>query len=90
MYTDSLAVQIFNLSILLDLEKIAIGGGISASPLLLQTLKQSMEFFRKNSPQAKYLPLLFNPELVVCKYKNDANLLGAYQHFNLLKKNGEL
>ena len=33
------AVQIYNLTVLLDVEKVAIGGGISKQPLLLESLR---------------------------------------------------
>ena len=36
-------VQIYNLSVLLDLEKVAIGGGISGQPLLIETLDRVYE-----------------------------------------------
>ena len=34
------AVQIYNLTVLLDVEKVAIGGGISKQPLLLDDLRR--------------------------------------------------
>ena len=35
------AVQIYNLTVLLDVEKVAIGGGISKQPLLLESLRSA-------------------------------------------------
>lgn len=74
-YCDTLATQIMNLTLLLDIHRIAIGGGISAQPLLFEKLIQKLSelnsFFR---PSAKALL----PQIVPCKYRNDANLYGAF------------
>jgi predicted NBD/HSP70 family sugar kinase len=80
-YTDKLAIQMFNLNIELDLEKICIGGGISRQPILMEYLKNSIEEIRTYHPdiiQGMDLPL---PVADVCKFHNDANLLGALYHF---------
>ncbi|PDX70890.1 hypothetical protein CGS55_16625, partial [Faecalibacterium prausnitzii] len=37
------AVQIYNLTVLLDVEKVAIGGGISKQPLLLESLRSAYD-----------------------------------------------
>lgn len=72
------AVQIYNLNQIFDCEKVAIGGGISAQPLLLELIKKNFDEIY-NSCYASTLP----PEIVVCEYRNDANLIGAlYQHLN--------
>lgn len=39
----AVAVQIYNLNVLLDLEKVAIGGGISKQPILVETLNEVYE-----------------------------------------------
>ncbi len=78
--SDDYAVQIYNLSILLDLERIAIGGGISADPLLIDYLHEAVERLRKRlpfGPESEALPIA---EIVPCKYRNDANLIGALYH----------
>ena len=72
-------VQIYNLSILLDLEKVAIGGGISGQPLLIETLDRVYEEkILKGHPfseeQARSLP---RPEIVPCAFGNAANQIGA-------------
>ena len=78
---DDYAVQIYNLSILLNLEKIAIGGGISADPLLMEYLTDAVDRLRKRLPfgegEIASLPIA---ELTVCRYRNDANLIGALYH----------
>ena len=79
-YTDLMAMQIFNVNILLDLEMFAIGGGISAQPKLLESLKESIQGIRSVHPDllaGTELPL---PEVTVCRFRNDANLIGALYH----------
>ena len=39
IYSKNLAIKIYNLQVLLDLDLIAIGGGISQQPLLLEVYK---------------------------------------------------
>lgn len=72
------AIQIYNVNQIFDCEKVAIGGGISAQPLLIELIKKNFDKVY-NSCYASTLP----PEIVVCEYRNDANLIGAlYQHLN--------
>ena len=80
-YTDSLAMMLFNINILLDLEKILIGGGISAQPVLLDSLKKSIRdiaTYHVDIVKGTSYPL---PVIDVCKFHNEANLLGALYHF---------
>lgn len=80
-YTDLLAIQLFNLNILLDLEKIVIGGGISEQKELMDSLKQSNENLSTIHPdivKGIQYPL---PNIDVCKFHNEANLIGALYHF---------
>lgn len=79
-YTDALAVQLFNINDLLDLDRIVIGGGISQQPLLLEYLKQSVEDIPKYHPDflsGIQLPL---PVVDTCHFYNDANMVGALYH----------
>lgn len=87
-YTDALAVQIYNLNILLDLDVIAIGGGISQQPLLHTLLKESMDEFMKHIPLRDISPYIPEPRMVHCEFYNDANLIGALYHY--LNQKGEL
>ncbi len=80
-YTDLLAIQLFNLNILLDLEKIVIGGGISEQKELMDSLKESIKNLSKIHPdivKGIQYPL---PNIDVCKFHNEANLIGALYHF---------
>lgn len=79
-YTGKLAMQLFGLNLLLDLDKICIGGGISQQPMLIKSLQRSVQQIKNIHPdlvQGTQLPL---PVTDVCKFYNDANLIGALYH----------
>ncbi len=80
-YTDRLAIQIYNLNIMLDLDVIAIGGGISQQPLLLEYLEKSIEQLVKYHPIQQLSPYIPTPNITTCRFYNDANLIGALYHF---------
>lgn len=72
-------VQIYNLTVLLDLEVVAIGGGISRQPLLLRMLNDIYEQeiiigHPYSEEQARSLP---RPAIVPCRFHNEANQVGA-------------
>lgn len=73
----NIAVQIFNLSWLLDLEKIAIGGGISRQPALIEKIREKFNEVQEKSMTARFRRTL-SVEIVPCQFSNDANLIGAY------------
>jgi predicted NBD/HSP70 family sugar kinase len=73
-YTRQIAVQIFNIQTLLDPERFAIGGGISAQPVFIEYIKKNLKELYTACPY--YVP---RAEVVTCKYQNDANLIGALQ-----------
>ena len=72
----AVAVQIYNLTVLLDVEKVAIGGGISKQPVLLQGLRSAYDglFASKDNPYMKGLP---RTEIVPCAFSSEANQVGA-------------
>lgn len=75
-YVKHLAIQINNYQFILDPEKIVIGGGISVQPLFLQMLKEELKKINEVYPWD--LPMA---DVAVCKFFNDANLIGAvYVH----------
>lgn len=81
MYTDDLAMTLFSLNNLLNLELICIGGGISAAPLLMEYLQKSIQKIPEYNPDMRAgldLPL---PDVRPCRFSNDANLIGALYHF---------
>lgn len=85
-FTDTLAVQIYNLNVILDLDVVAIGGGISKQPLLLEYLNRSMNELMEHHPIRKITPYVPKPEITNCKFYNDANLIGALYHYGVLKE----
>lgn len=75
-FAETAAVQLLNLQCILDAEKIAVGGGISAQPLLIQKLKGHSDRLYRDYPYP-----FFQPEITACRFRNDANLIGAYAQF---------
>lgn len=73
-YAHQLAVQIFNLQTILDPERFVIGGGISAQPALLDSIRENLRRMYAVCPYE--VP---HAEVVACKFQNDANLVGALQ-----------
>ena len=71
---EGIAVQIFNLQTILDSERIAIGGGISAQPVLIEYIRRHLNQLYSDCPY-----LIPRAGIVTCKFQNDANLYGAMQ-----------
>lgn len=74
-FCDKLVRQIYNLQALFDPQVIAIGGGISKQSLLLQYINKHIDRM-DNFYQSHNYPIQ-KPEVRVCHYGNDANLIGA-------------
>ena len=69
-------MQISNYQFIVDPERIAIGGGISAQPVLLELIKEALKELNTVFPYP--IPL---PDVVTCRFYNDSNLIGAlYVH----------
>lgn len=75
-FCERIALQILNIQVIFDAERVAIGGGISAQPLLLELIQKKFDEIYDSF----YLPV-YRPEITVCKFFNDANLIGAYYQF---------
>ena len=75
-FAKEIAVQIFNLQTVLDPQRFAIGGGISAQPVFLEAIRDNLKKLYAACPY--YVP---HAEIVTCKFQNDANLIGALQCF---------
>ena len=69
------AAGIYSIQAVLDLERYAIGGGISARQEVTDAVRAGLEEIFTN---VKMTPFS-KPEVVICRYGNDANLLGALQ-----------
>lgn len=78
-FTKPIARLIYNIQIFYDPEKIAIGGGISRQPLLLELIRKNLEYIYENMQ----LPVIMGQkaEVVACRYLSDSNLIGALRHF---------
>ena len=75
-FARGVAVMIFNLQVLFDPERFALGGGISIQQSFINAVKDKLDEIYKDMPV--YLP---RPEVVACKYYNDANLFGALYRY---------
>lgn len=76
------ATQIFNIHAIFDCEKVAIGGGISAQPLLIELIQKNLDMIFDSIGFE-----IYKPQLVPCYFRNDANLIGAlYQHLQTYGK----
>jgi len=73
-----LAQGIYNLQYSYDPEKIIIGGGVSSKEGLLSELTEHLEKIVEKVGIAPFVP-----EVELCKYKNDANLIGAVYNYQL-------
>lgn len=77
-YCEKVAVQLFNMQIMLDPQRVCLGGGVSENPIFVEGIQKAMNTFYDSLPVA--IPRL---EIVSCRYHNNANLLGAYVNFVL-------
>lgn len=75
-YCYNVVLQLHNIQCLLDPQRICIGGGISSNPVFIEGIKKAQEAFYAS------FPIEFpRAEIYKCKFENDANLIGAYQHY---------
>lgn len=81
-FTTNVALQIMNLQAVISPQKVAIGGGISAQPILIEYINNNLQ---KLHDQFGDNFKIFRPdiEIVPCEFRNDSNLIGAlYHHLN--------
>ena len=72
-----LAHHIYNIQTIIDAERVLIGGGISNEPMFIDLVKEAVdEVFDK-----AWVPAIPKPEVMVCKFQADANLIGAVYNF---------
>ncbi len=71
----NIAIQIYNLQVIYDPEKIAIGGGISRQPLVLELIQAGLDEIYEKRPLTVY-PV----NLAACEFRSDANLIGALHY----------
>ena len=75
-FTRRVAVKIFNIQMMFDPEKIAVGGGISAQKIFIDSVRANVEKIYSEE-LAKFKVEMPRAEIVPCKFLNDANLIGA-------------
>ena len=76
------AAYLYNIQLILDVERIAIGGGVSEQPVLLEKIR---EHYRELYAGPFPLPC-HEAEIVKCSFGNDSNLIGAlYWHLKGVK-----
>lgn len=73
-YGNQMAAGILSLQCVLDLPRYAIGGGISARPVVTDIVREKLNAFYDLHP--KGIPFS-RPEVVTCKFGNEANIIGA-------------
>ena len=73
-YAHGVAIKIFNLQMLFDPERFALGGGISARQSFIDAVQDKLDEICAVS--FDYLP---RPQIVACKYRNDANSLSLFK-----------
>ena len=81
-FTERIATQIFNLQNVLDPERFAIGGGISAQPVFIESIREHLARLYQACPRAVSFA-----EVVPCRFQNDANLYGALATYLQVHKN---
>lgn len=74
-FYDHFVIGLHSLQHVYDPEVILIGGGISSRKQLIQDLETAMDRLYKN-----YTEVLSRPEIRVCQFEADANLIGAVYH----------
>lgn len=74
-YCQEIVHIILNLQAILDIDKVVIGGGISAQPILIEMIEKQYHLIRN---QTQLIVDSFEPiDIAACQFGNEANLLGA-------------
>lgn len=73
-----LARFIYNSQVMLDVEVVALGGGISSRPAFVQTVARKVDDVF-DAAAAAFIALP-RPQVLACRHFNDANLVGALYH----------
>lgn len=80
-YCRNIAILIHNVQSIMDLDRYVIGGGISAQPIVTQTINRAYTSLGKELPIIE--ATLSQSQIVDSKFKNDANLYGALYNWLL-------
>ncbi|WP_289183673.1 ROK family protein [uncultured Dubosiella sp.] len=85
-FCETLATGLFALQYVLDVEIVAVGGGISRQPAMIAALRNALESVYARMPV--YCPASM-PQVEACAFSNDANLIGALYHYKTRQKQQE-
>ncbi len=77
-----MAVGLLNLQVSYDPDCLIIGGGISASDKIFAGIKQRLAELVQEKELAEFLP-----QVLLCQYRNEANLIGAAVSFEQKQRN---
>lgn len=75
-YCYEIAEQLMNFQLILDPQRIAIGGGISSQDILIEEINRQVEIV-----YGYLIPGFPLPKVVACEFRSDANLIGALSCF---------
>lgn len=71
---------------LLDIEKLAVGGGVSRQPILTGKIREAYDTLMAEYPVPQMIQALPRPEIVTCHFGGKANQVGAFlSYLNALK-----
>lgn len=76
-YCHQIAKLILNIQSVIDLEKYVIGGGISAQPIVTQTINQEYDALFEKEEMQWVKAMLTRPQIETASMGNQANLYGA-------------
>lgn len=75
-YCYDVVIQLMNLQLIIDPERVCLGGGVSENPIFIGGIQKAMKAFYASLPYP--VPHL---DIMSCAHHNDANLKGAFYHF---------
>jgi len=79
-YCYTLAIQLFNLQMILDSERIIISGGISGNPLLIHLIKKNVTKVYEEELEGN---LFVVPTIMESKFGNKGKIIGALYNYKL-------
>ncbi|HFU4025298.1 TPA: ROK family protein [Streptococcus suis] len=82
-YCNEIATLIMNMRLLIHIEKISLGGGVSQQNILISGIKKSYQNL-VSAQQLPITPFIDSLSIQAAHYHNDANLIGAL-YFHLQK-----
>lgn len=87
-FTRSIAYEIYNLQMLLDIERIAIGGGISREDLLIDSIRDSyVRLINEEAYPGLHGLVAPTCEIVRCSFGAEANQIGAFESYRTWREN---